>query len=145
VLSATSLVSINVQGAGSANHGVLTSTGATTISGGFTAAYINGYVPAEGTFFDVLTATGGRTGEFTSAALPTSPPTDKTVLIYEGTRVRMLSTDLADLNLDGTTNSLDFVLFLNWYTSLDSRADTNGDGNINSLDFILYLNWFTDG
>ncbi|MCQ3940533.1 MAG: hypothetical protein DPW19_05475, partial [cyanobacterium CYA1] len=144
-LSATSLVSISVQGAGAANHGVLTSTGATTISGGFTAAYVNGYVPAEGTFFDVLTATGGRTGQFTSTALPTAPPTDKTVLIYEGTRVRMLSTDLADLNLDGVTNSLDFVQFLNWFTSLDPRADTNGDGNVNSLDFILYLNWFTDG
>ncbi len=145
VLSATSLVGIEVQGAGAANHGVIASTGAMTISGGYTAAYVGGYVPAEGTFFDVITATGGRAGEFTSTALPTAPPTDKTVLIYEGTRVRMLSTDLADLNLDGTTNSLDFVLFLNWYTSLDPRADTNGDGNINSLDFILYLNRFTDG
>ena len=145
VLSATSLVSVDVQGAGAANHGVISSTGATTISGGYTAAYVGGYVPAEGTFFDVMTATGGRTGEFTSVSLPTAPPTDKTVLIYEGTRVRMLSTDLADLNLDGATNSLDFVLFLNWYTALDPRADTNGDGNINSLDFILYLNRFTDG
>ncbi|MBK7403902.1 MAG: hypothetical protein IPJ41_04525, partial [Phycisphaerales bacterium] len=145
VLAPTSVVHLSAQGAGAANYGNLTATGTAALAGAFTGSYINGYVPAEGTFFDFLTATGGRSGQFTTSNLPTPPAGDKTVLIYEGTRVRMLSTDLADLDLNGTTNTQDFILFLNLWASHDPASDMDGNGIIDTRDFIFFLNLWTDG
>ncbi|GIK20328.1 MAG: hypothetical protein DYG93_05280 [Leptolyngbya sp. PLA2] len=51
----------------------------------------------------------------------------------------------ADFNNDGVVNTLDFIAFLNAFTSGDQRADFNGDGVINTLDFIAFLNAFTAG
>ncbi len=143
VLAPTS--DVRLFAAGASQHGVLAVTGSATLAGAFTGAYVNGYVPAEGTFFDFLTATGGRTGEFGSASLPTAPSGDKTVLIYENNRVRMLSTDLADLDLNGQTNTQDFILFLNLWAAKDQAADVDGNGIVDTRDFIAYLNLWTDG
>jgi|GEM_PF-2074279 len=46
----------------------------------------------------------------------------------------------ADFNQDCTVNSLDFIAFLNAYTSGNKSADWNGDTVVNSLDFIAFLN-----
>ncbi|GIK17855.1 MAG: hypothetical protein DYG93_04285 [Leptolyngbya sp. PLA2] len=50
---------------------------------------------------------------------------------------------LADFNGDTTVNTLDFLAFLNAYTSGDPRADFNGDTVINTLDVLAFLNAFT--
>ena len=145
VLSPTSVVHLFAQGAGAADYGILSATGAAALAGNFTGTYINGYVPTDGTFFDFLTTTGGRSGQFITSNLPTPPAGDKTILIYEGTRVRMLSTDLADLNLDGQTNTQDFLVYLNRWASRDPSADLNGDGMVDTRDFLVYLNLWSDG
>ncbi len=145
VLAATSTVHLSAQGAGAANYGVLSATGTIAIAGGFTGSYINAYVPAEGTFFDFLTATGGRSGQFTTQNLPTPPAGDKTVLIYEATRVRMLSTDLADLDLNGLTNTQDFLLYLNLWASGNISADMDGNGVVDTRDFLVFLNLWANG
>jgi hypothetical protein len=51
----------------------------------------------------------------------------------------------ADFNGDGILNSLDFIAFLNAFTSGDPSADFNLDGSVNSLDFIAFLNVFVAG
>jgi len=50
---------------------------------------------------------------------------------------------LADFNGDTTVNTLDFLAFLNAYTSGDPKADFNGDTVINTLDVLAFLNAFT--
>ena len=51
----------------------------------------------------------------------------------------------ADFNGDGTVNTLDFLAYLNAFSSGDPDADCNGDGDINTLDFLCFLNAFNDG
>lgn len=49
----------------------------------------------------------------------------------------------ADLNEDGTTDTLDFLVFLNRYAAGDPLADLNGDTKVDTLDFLLFLNLWT--
>ncbi|MFI4916805.1 MAG: hypothetical protein ACIAS6_09915 [Phycisphaerales bacterium JB060] len=44
-----------------------------------------------------------------------------------------------DMNLDGTTDTYDMMLFTDYYTAGDERADTNADGQIDSTDMADYL------
>jgi len=123
----------------------IAATGAATIDGAFTATFENGYVPTQGTFHDVVTGAGGRSGEFSTVTLPDAPQGDKILLVYDGTRVRMLSTDIADLDLNGIVNTQDFLIYLNWFASGNDLADFNGDGVVNTLDLLVYLNLWADG
>ncbi len=52
---------------------------------------------------------------------------------------------LADFNLDGQTNTVDFVDFLNAWGAAEPAADTNGDGVINTLDVFVFLNAYVAG
>lgn len=45
----------------------------------------------------------------------------------------------SDLNRDGRTDFLDYMLYLNWYESGDLAADLTDDGNINSVDHDLVI------
>ncbi len=49
----------------------------------------------------------------------------------------------ADLNQDGTTDSLDFLVYLNRYAAGDPSADLNGDTKVDTLDFLIFLNLWT--
>lgn len=49
---------------------------------------------------------------------------------------------LADLDYDGTVNTIDFVLFLNLYSTSDPRADFNHDSRIDTLDVLTFLRSF---
>ncbi|MCL4742494.1 MAG: hypothetical protein KJZ54_09865 [Phycisphaerales bacterium] len=49
-----------------------------------------------------------------------------------------------DCNGDTVINSLDFLCFLNLYTSQNPAADCNGDTVINSLDFLCFLNLYNN-
>lgn len=51
----------------------------------------------------------------------------------------------ADFNNDGIVNTLDFVAFLNAWSSLDESADFNSDGQVNTLDFVAFLNEWVVG
>lgn len=50
-----------------------------------------------------------------------------------------------DLNGDGEANTLDFLMFLNYWNDNDPIADWNDDGQVNSLDFLAYLNEWNEG
>ncbi len=51
----------------------------------------------------------------------------------------------ADYNLDGISDILDLLDFLNDFGNVDPRADVNLDGAVDILDFLDFLNWFGAG
>jgi hypothetical protein len=51
----------------------------------------------------------------------------------------------ADYNMDGISDVLDFLDFLNDFGNLDPRADVNLDGLVDILDFLDFINWFGVG
>ena len=60
-------------------------------------------------------------------------------------RVTVGSTCAADCDGSGELNTLDFLCYLNLFSSGDPAADFNGDGDVNTLDFLAYLNAFSAG
>ncbi len=57
-----------------------------------------------------------------------------------GVGLAVINTCRPDLNGDGAVNSLDFVLFLNHWTTSHPIADWNRDGVVNTIDFLAFLN-----
>jgi hypothetical protein len=126
-------------------HGKVNATGSVVLAGHYRASYVDGYVPDEGTFFDVLSAGNVIQGAFDTSELPDSRTGDRTLLVYEAARVRMLSTDEADADLNGSVDTRDFILYLNRWAAGESWADVNGDGVVDSRDFIYFLNQWANG
>jgi len=126
-------------------YGRIGATGRAMLDGALSASYVDGFVPGEGTFIDFISAAGGRTGTFAGADLPDAPPGDRTALVYEAGRVSLLSTDLADITLDGIVDTRDLLAYLNLWSADDPTADVNGDGVVDTRDFLFFLNLFNDG
>lgn len=51
----------------------------------------------------------------------------------------------ADINADGTLNTLDFLDFLNAFVAAEPEADFNADDLINTLDVLAFLNAYGQG
>ena len=51
----------------------------------------------------------------------------------------------ADVNEDGVVDTLDFLAYLNLWSSGDAGADWDGDGSVNTLDFLEFLNEWVVG
>lgn len=52
---------------------------------------------------------------------------------------------LADFNVDGAVNTVDFVMFLNAFSRGEHAADVTLDNRLNSLDFLAFLRAFDSG
>jgi len=50
-----------------------------------------------------------------------------------------------DVNLDGYADTLDFLVFLNYFAAGDHRADFNGDFTVDTQDVLDFLNAFNEG
>jgi hypothetical protein len=50
-----------------------------------------------------------------------------------------------DLNEDGEVNTLDVLIFLNWWVAKDPRADWNGDAEIDTQDVLDFLSDWVAG
>lgn len=60
--------------------------------------------------------------------------------------VQLTLTDCdADFNGDCRVDTLDFLAYLNAFSSGNRTADCNGDGSVNTLDFLCFLNLFAAG
>ncbi|MCW5777519.1 MAG: hypothetical protein KIS87_13865 [Phycisphaeraceae bacterium] len=91
--------------------------------------------------FRLIRAGAGATGMDTMTFRVTSATGDSNVAT-----VRILySPCVADFNGDARVDTLDFIAFLNAFTSGDLRADVNDDGTVTTLDFIQYLNLWNAG
>jgi len=52
---------------------------------------------------------------------------------------------VADMNDDGRYDTLDFLVFLNYFAGGHPEADLNLDGKVDTLDFLFFLNNWTAG
>lgn len=132
---------------GSDNTDVVTVTGAATIDGALRINLIDEFTPQGGESFTLITAAGGVFGQFSIEDLPELSGGLEWDVSYTGTEV-ILSVSggcIGDWNDDGVVNTLDFIAFLNDWSSGDPDADINGDGNVNTLDFIAFLNAWSGG
>lgn len=138
------VVSVSGPDTGS-GYGTLHVTGVAFLAGSLAVEYHGGFLPIQGTFFDFLVASSTPVGAFEEAILPSAPSGDKSVLLYTDSGVSMLSTDLADVDLNGLVDTRDLLAYLNLWASDNELADLNGDGVIDTRDFLFFLNLFTDG
>jgi len=130
---------------GANGNDLLAVTGSAAVAGKLVVHFANGFQPAVGESFTILTASS-VSGIFkcvSSDALPagallvTYLPTSIKVTVVAG------STNPADLTGDGIVSSLDLALLLGGWgencTSVCCPGDLNGDGVVSALDLGILL------
>jgi hypothetical protein len=125
------------------------SSGAATINGALTVAFIDGYVPQAFQTFDIVVGSS-RTGVFTSTTFPPVGAFGPPHVEYTPDRARII---MCYVNCDGsvvapTLTANDFQCFLNRFASQDSYANCDGSTAVPVLtanDFQCFLNKFASG
>jgi hypothetical protein len=142
--AATSVLGIEVDGLGSfdriAAAGLIAPGGVVVVEVG------NGFKPLYGQTFQIISA-GAVDGEFDDVLFDPMKGGRIFVLDYSATAVT-LRVDLgcvADWNIDGSINTLDFLSYLNDWTAGDLIADLTGNGSVDTQDFLAFLNNWTGG
>ena len=118
-------------------------TGDATLGGALDVSLINGFLPAIGSVFQLIGATGGVNGAFTSASLPVIPGRGWR-LNYQPTAVSLAVTLAGDYNFDGKVDAADYT---RWRDSLGQSgvvlaADGDGDGQIDAGDYTVWKSNF---
>jgi autotransporter-associated beta strand protein len=136
--TATLAMDLNGAAAGS-QHDVLTLSGSATLGGTLQVALGNGFTPAAGERFTLLTG-GSVSGTFASAVLPAAANLSFSLMYSPTSVVLAVAPALAgDYNADGRVDGLDFIL---WQRTLGSTtllaADGNGNGVIDAGDYGVW-------
>ena len=102
----------------------LTVSGTASLDGALDVALINGFVPSVGNSFDLLTASGGISGTFSSLNLPpllTGRHGPFWTVVYTPTDVilELVSSLTGDYNHDGTVDAADYVVWRKTDGTLD--------------------------
>ncbi|MFM9997260.1 MAG: hypothetical protein ACKVU4_15835 [Phycisphaerales bacterium] len=131
-------------------HDAVTITGGAALGGTLDLSLVNGFVPALGQSFAVLTATGEVTGTFAAVNQPAAPPMPtglKLVPVYteNGVSVRVEATCYPDCNADAALTVADFGCFQTKFVIGDPYADCSGDGNLTVADFGCFQTRFVVG
>jgi len=117
----------------------LTIAGNATIGGTLDVSLINGFLPAIGSTFQILSAAGGITGQFASSSLPVLPGRGWR-LNYQPTAVSLSIGLAGDYNNDGKVDAADYT---RWRDTLGQTgaalaADGNGNGQIDHADYNIW-------
>ncbi len=104
----------------------LTIAGSAELGGRLSVTFLNGFVPAAGQSFDIVTAAGGVAGTFDAQNLPTLSGGLHLDIAYGANAVTLSVGGIAgDYNLDGIVDAADFIIW---------RASQNQAGNALAAD-----------
>jgi hypothetical protein len=141
-IAATAGLNIELGGATKGTqYDALTIAGSASLSGAFEASLIDGFVPAPGQSFEIITAAGGINGTFDSINLPALAGGLFFNLAYAPTAVTLsVAGLLGDYNHNGDIDAADYIL---WRKSMSQTgnalaADGNRNGVIDSGDFNFW-------
>jgi T5SS/PEP-CTERM-associated repeat protein len=120
------------------------SGGVAALGGALAVTLAPGYTPGIGDSFEVLTAAGGVTGTFASAALPTLAGGLFWDLDYEPNNVTLSVIDglAADFDSNGVVNSADLALWKTGFGkasgAVKADGDADKDGDTDGADFLIW-------
>jgi hypothetical protein len=122
-------------------HDQLAVTGSASLDGTLALALIDGFVPAYGDDFTILSASS-RTGRFSRVEGVLPPGTQRLALatVYDADGVRVVATLPGDASADLQVNGTDFALLAGNFGKTGQfwgTGDFNGDGAVNGSDFAL--------
>lgn len=117
----------------------LTIVGDAILGGTLDVSLINGFVPATGSTFQILTAAGGISGAFANSSLP-SLPGRAWRLNYQPTAISLSVVLAGDYNNDGLVDAADYS---RWRDTLGQTgaalaADGNGNGQVDAADYDVW-------
>ena len=141
---AGSTLGVEVGGVGSSDR--VNVTGTLRPGGTVEVSVVGGYTPLLGHTSQIASA-GFVDGEFDGVAFEPMRGGRIFVLDYTPTAVtlRVGLGCVADWNLDGSINTLDFLSYLNDWTAGDPIADLTGNGTVDTQDFLAFLNNWVAG
>ena len=135
------VLSVEISGNSGADADGIDVVGDALLAGEVEIHFVGGFVPAANATYTIVDA-ASVTGTFDVA--PTIPNgLFVTRVVYEPTRVRVLTRCRADINLDGTVAPADFTAWLAAFNINDPLADVNLDGAISPADFTAWLGFFS--
>jgi hypothetical protein len=136
------LWNVDLGGTGLNDFDRLNLTGAASIAGTLDIDLFGGYVPALGDTLNILSATGGVLGTFTTVNEPGGLPAGLLFdVVYTPTLVQLVVVNgpiySADFDGDGDVDADDLTV---WNTSegVDDGADADGDGDSDGADFLAW-------
>lgn len=110
-----------------------------TLDGNLDVALLNGFKPAIGNSFQIVSATGGRAGTFANLALPALAGGANWKINYAANAVNLsVGGVLGDFNLDGRVDAADFSVWRDTFGSNSSAADASGNGTVDQQDYNIW-------
>jgi T5SS/PEP-CTERM-associated repeat protein len=125
---------LDIELASTANFDKLTVFGGANLGGALSVSLVNGFTPAVGNSFDLLTATGGITGKFATAQLPSLLGNGHGpfwTIVYTSTDVilKLVNSPTGDYNHNGIVDAADYTLWRDTLGKTGIGLAADGDGN----------------
>jgi T5SS/PEP-CTERM-associated repeat protein len=136
---------LDIQLASAASLDELAISGRATLNGTLDISLFNGFTPTVGQSFDLLTASGGITGQFTSLNLPSLLSGGHGpfwTIVYTATDVilKLINSPIGDYNHNGVVDAADYTVWRDTLgkTGINLAADGDGDNVVTQLDYGIW-------
>lgn len=142
--SATGTLDVDLAGTGLNEFDRLLVSGAAALDGALDLRLLMGFVPPLGQTFNILSATGGVSGQFDTVDQPAALlAAGRTFdVVYTPTLVQLVVAGLitGDYNENGVVDAADYVVWRDMEGQMGPglAADGNGDNTVNNLDYDLW-------